>query len=108
MSVNSTSPPLPHIPPAVCLFNEKDFGGQVFCLGVGGGNLTSVQQNTAQSIRVFEGATAYLFAETGYADVSETAVTAVTADIPDLSSVPYGTNGNFAGTVKVLWIAAGN
>ena len=105
MSVTATSPPLPPIPPAVCLFNEKDFGGQVFCLGVGGGNLTSVQQNTAQSIRVFGGATAYLFAETRYTDVSETAVK---ADIPDLSSVPYGTNGNFAGKVKTLWIAAGN
>ena len=39
------------------------------------------------------------------ADVSETAGT---ADIPDLSSVPYGTNDNFAGKVKALWIAAGN
>ena len=80
-------------------------GGYAFCLGVGGGNLTSVQQNTAQSIRMFGGATAYLFAETRYADANETAVT---ADIPDLGSEPYGTNGNFAGKVKALWIAAGN
>lgn len=54
---------------------------------------------------MFGGATAYLFAETRYADANETAVT---ADIPDLGSEPYGTNGNFAGKVKALWIAAGN
>ena len=54
---------------------------------------------------MFGGATAYLFAKTGYADASETAVT---ADVPDLSSVPYGAKGNFAGKVKALWIAAGN
>ena len=88
----------------VCLFDEKNFGGQFFCLGVGGGSLTSAHQHTAQSIREFGGTTAYLFAETGYADASETAVT---VDVPDLSSEPYGTNNNFAAKVKALWIRAG-
>ena len=102
MIVNATSPPMQTpVPPAACLFSEPNFTGQVFCLGLGGGNLTSQQANTAQSIRVFGGATAYLFAETGYADGSETPVT---TDVKDLKSEPYGTNDNFSGKVKAVWV----
>ena len=50
---------------------------------------------------LFGGATAYLFAESGYADGSETAVS---TDVEDLKSEPYGVNENFSQRVKAVWI----
>ena len=50
---------------------------------------------------LFGGATAYLFAESGYADGSETAVS---TDVADLKSEPYGVNENFSQRVKAVWI----
>ena len=98
MLVNTTSLPQP---PAACLFSLPNFSGQVFCLGLGGGNLSATQSNTAQSVLLFGGATAYLFAESGYADGSETAVS---ADVADLKSEPYGVDESFSQRVKAVWI----
>ena len=98
MIVNTTSLPQP---PAACLFSLPNFSGQVFCLGLGGGNLTASQSNTAQSIMLFGGATAYLFAESGYADGSEMAVS---TDVADLKSEPYGVDETFSQRVKAVWI----
>ena len=101
MAVTTASPPLPPAPPAACFFSQTNFNGQLFCLGLGGGNLSDQQRNTAQSVRVFGGAKVYLFAQSGYGDGSETAIS---SDIADLRSEPYGTNDNLAGKVKAVWI----
>lgn len=63
--------------------------------------MTASQSNTAQSIMLFGGATAYLFAESGYADGSETVVS---TDIADLKSEPYGVDETFSQRVKAVWI----
>ena len=39
------------VPPAVCFWSEKGFGGEVFCLGAGGGNLTGVESSAVVSVR---------------------------------------------------------
>ena len=98
MLVNTTSLSQP---PAACLFSLPNFSGQVLCLGLGGGNLTASQSNTAQSVMLFGGATAYLFAESGYADGSETAVS---TNVADLKSEPYGVDETFSQRVKAVWI----
>ena len=43
----------------------------------------------------------YLFAESGYADGSEMAVS---TDITDLQSEPYGVDETFSQRVKAVWI----
>ena len=79
--------------------------GQVFCLGLGGGNLTGGQRDSVQSVKVFGGARVYLFADSGYADGSETLVT---MDVEDLTSLPFGRDENLAGRVKGVWVAGGS
>ncbi|MCJ1275368.1 hypothetical protein MMC21_003171 [Puttea exsequens] len=105
MSVFAPSPPLPPLPPTTCLFSSPKFVGQVFCLGLGGGNLTGGQRDSVQSVKVFGGARVYLFADSGYADGSETLVT---MDVEDLTSLPFGRDENLAGRVKGVWVAGGS
>ena len=95
--VSSTQPP----PPAACLFTKVQYGGDVFCLGSGGGNLTDVQANAAHSIQVLGGATVWIYAST-YGDGGGQRLS---ASVPDLGTEPYGTGGNFGGQVKALWIS---
>ena len=95
-----TSPQLP--PPAACLFTKAQYGGDVFCLGPGGGNLTGVQTNSAHSIQVLGGATVWIYAST-YGDGGGQKLT---VSVPDLGTEPYGTEGNFGGQIKALWISA--
>ena len=90
-------------PPAACFFSKTGYHGDVFCLGVGGGNITDAGAGKTNSIMMYGNAIAYLF-PIGYANQGEIKVT---ASIPDFSTEPYGTNDNFTNKVMAAWITAG-
>ena len=104
MDVFAPSPPLPFLPQAACFFSQSNSSGQVFCLGLGDRDLSNGQKNSIQSLRVYDGATAYAFVETGYADNSETAIT---TDNADLKSRLYSTSKNLPWKIEAFWIKAG-
>ena len=89
-------------PPGVCLHTKNNFEGDVACFGVGGANLTSPAAGKANSIRMIGKATAWIYGAK-YGDLGGVQIT---TSVADLSSVPYGSEKSFAGTVQALWIQA--
>lgn len=97
-SVYVPAPP----PPSACLFTKPQYGGDQYCYGVGGGDLAAPVANTANSIQVSGGATVWIYAA-AYGDGGGQKLT---LSVPDLSTEPYGPDGNFGGKVMALWIQA--
>ena len=88
--------------PICCLFTGTQYGGNVICLGVGGGPLPSQWQDQAQSLQCFNGGQVRLFGKE-YGDSGESPGI---SQVDDLANQPYG-NGNFAKAVKAVWIEKG-
>jgi len=87
-------------PPAACFFTKPQYRGDVFCIGPGGANFSGAEANVAQSVGVYGGATAWIYA-LAYGDAGGQKLS---ASVPDLSTEPYGTGGNFGGKVVGAWI----
>ena len=85
-----------------CFFAGTQYGGNVICLGVGGGPLPSQWQDQAQSLQCYNGGQAPLFGKE-YGDAGESPGI---SKVADLANQPYG-NGNFAKAVKAVWIEKG-
>lgn len=90
----------PSAPACICLFSETNYLGNVKCYGAGGGPVDSYVQNKAQSLIVRGGANVWLFADS-YGDAGGAQTN---TDIADLTGLPYGDNGNFAGKIKALYV----
>lgn len=69
-------------------------------MGPGGANFSGAEVNVAQSVGVYGGATAWISA-LAYGDAGGQKLS---AGVPDLSTEPYGTGGNFGGKVVGAWI----
>ena len=87
--------------PALCLYTEPNFTGQVVCGGPGGGDVPDNIKNKSQSLRLHGGASAWIYAQY-YGDLGGERVA---ADVPNLATHTYGPdNGNFAQRIVALWI----
>lgn len=90
--------------PICCLFSGTQFGGNVWCVGVGGGDALPQWTNIAQSVSCHDGGNVWLYAQT-YGD---TGGALVTGNVEDLSNEPYGNKkGTFSKNVKALWVLKG-
>ena len=91
--------PSPLPPPVACMFTETQFAGDVTCVGVGGGNMTEGAGKVA-SVGIFGGARVTLYPNR-YGDAGSQTFT---VSLPDLASVPHGTNGTLKGLVKAVLV----
>ncbi|KAK4697792.1 COMPASS component SWD3, partial [Lecanoromycetidae sp. Uapishka_2] len=91
--------------PVCCLFSEPQFGGNVWCVGVGGGPTLPQWSDIPQSVSCHGGGNVWLYADT-YGD---TGGALVQGNVEDLSNEPYGPNkGTFSKNVKALWVLKGH
>lgn len=87
--------------PVCCLFSGTQFGGNVWCVGVGGGPTLPQWSDVAQSVSCHNGGNVWLYAQS-YGD---TGGALVRGNVEDLSNEPYGNNkGTFSKNVKALWV----
>ena len=87
-----------------CLFSGTQFGGNVWCVGVGGGDTLPQWKDVAQSVSCHNGGNVWLYAQS-YGD---TGGALVQGNVEDLSNEPYGNNqGTFSSNVKALWVLKG-
>ena len=91
------------LPPLACLFTEVDYHGDVTCVGVGGGNMTSGASKVA-SVGIYGGATVTLYPK-GYGDPGSQTFT---VSVPDLATVPYGVNEALKGMVMAVLVQGEN
>ena len=94
-------PSLPQ-PAAACFYSKPRYRGDVFCMGPGGANFSGPEIKLAQSVGIFGNATAWIYAQ-AYGDSGGQKLS---ASVPDLSTEPYGTGGNFSQRVVAAWIYA--
>lgn len=90
-------------PPAACFFTKPQYRGDVFCMGLGGAPFEGPDVNVAYSVGLYGGANVWIYAQS-YGDAGGQKLT---ASVPDLSTEPYGTGGNFGGKVVAAWIYVG-
>ena len=87
--------------PVCCLFSLPSFNGNVWCAGVGGGDVLPQWKNEAQSVSCHAGANVWLYANS-YGDIGGALVK---GDVEDLKNQPYGNKkGTFSKKVKAMWI----
>ena len=89
------------VPPIACLFTKSHYGGDVTCVGVGGGNMTEGKDQVA-SVAIYGGASVTLYPN-AYGDPGGQSFT---VSVPDLTSVPYGTNSSLIDNVAAVLVLA--
>ena len=90
--------------PVFCLFSDVSFGGNVWCVGIGGGGTLPQWKHMAQSVSCYAGANMWLYAKE-YGDVGGALIK---GDVEDLKNKPYGKGqGSFSQYVKALWVLKG-
>ena len=89
------------VPPIACLFTKSQYGGDVTCVGVGGGNMTEGKDQVA-SVAIYGGASVTLYPN-AYGDPGGQSFT---VSVPDLMSVPYGTNSSLKDNVAAVLVLA--
>ncbi len=72
-------------------------------MGLGGAPFEGPDVNVAYSVGLYGGANVWIYAQS-YGDAGGQKLT---ASVPDLSTEPYGTGGNFGGKVVAAWIYVG-
>ena len=82
-------------PPSICIISAVNFGGDVWCMGPRGTNVTPNLINQMASLRLPPGLTVWLYPKY-YGNPLDTLVS---TDVVDLVSTPYKTNSNFKGIV---------
>ena len=84
-----------------CLFTEVNFGGNVLCMGVGGGDLPDMWKDKAKSASCHHGANMWIYAD--HYDDAGGAI--IKGDVTDLASEPYGKDKDtFSERVKAAWV----
>ena len=90
--------------PVCCLFTEPNFGGNVWCMGTGGGDVLPQWKDKSQSVSCHAGAQVWLFAKE-YGDAGEALVK---DGVEDLKNLPYGKDKDtFSKKVKAIWVTKG-
>ena len=90
--------------PVCCLFTKANFGGNVWCVGEGGGDVLPQWKNKAKSVSCHGGGHFWLYADK-YGDAG---AALVRGNVEDLKSEPYGNKkGTFEGKVKAVWVLKG-
>jgi len=90
--------------PVCCLFTEPKFGGNVWCMGVGGGDALPQWKDRAQSISCHNGGQVWLYA----AEYGDAGAALIKGNVEDLKDEPYGKDkDSFSKKVKALWVLKG-
>ena len=89
------------LPPIACLFTKAQYGGDVTCVGVGGGNMTEGRGQVG-SVAIYGGASVTLYPN-AYGDPGGQSSA---VSLPDLTSVPYGTDSNLMNNVVAVLVLA--
>ena len=85
--------------PVCCLFAEPSFGGDVWCVGVGGGNTLPQWTNVPQSVSCHGGANVWLYAK----EYGDAGGALIKGNMEDLKDKPYrNSKGSFSRNVKAL------
>ena len=91
--------------PVCCLFSEVSFGGNVWCAGVGGGDMLPQWKDQPQSVSCHGGGQVWLYAD----HYNDKGGVLIKGNVDDLKYEPYGANkGSFSKNVKAMWISPGN
>lgn len=91
--------------PVCCLFAEPSFGGDVWCMGIGGGNTLPQWTNVPQSVSCHGGANVWLYAK----EYGDAGGALIKGNVEDLKDEPYGNaQGSFSKNVKALWVLNGS
>ena len=87
--------------PVCCLFSKPKFGGNVWCMGVGGGDVLPQWKNKAQSVSCHAGANAWLYGEK-YGDAGGVLIP---HNVEDLDQQPFGKDKKtMKNRVKAIWV----
>ena len=90
--------------PVCCLFSEPKFGGNVWCVGEGGGNTLPQWNNVAQSVSCHAGAQVNLYAK----EYGDCGGALTKGNVEDLKNEPFGNQKDtFSKNVKALWVVRG-
>ena len=88
--------------PVCCLFEKASFGGNVWCAGLGGGDVPKEWKDKAKSVSCHAGAQVWIYAEK-YGDAGGALIS---GNVDDLKNEVYGKDKkSFSGNVKAVWIA---
>ena len=91
--------------PCCCLFTEPQFGGNVWCPGIGGGDLPPQWKKKPQSVSCHAGGQVWLFID----HYNDDGGTLIQGNVPDLKDEQYGaTGGSFSQNVTAAWVLAGS
>ena len=89
--------------PVCCLFSEPSFGGNVWCVGVGGGETLPQWKDVPQSVSCHGGGNVWLYAK----EYGDTAGALIRGNVEDLKEQPFGNEGSFSKNLKALWVLQG-
>ena len=90
--------------PVCCLFTEPKFGGNAWCVGVGGGDVVPQWKNQAQSVSCHKPGQVWLYAK----EYGDAGALFVDGNIENLKDNLYGTDkGTFSQNVKAIWVLKG-
>ena len=92
---------VPHSPPGICLFTQKQYKGDVACYGLGATNLTDPIGTKVKSVNFKGGANVWIYSGK-YGDLTGKFLN---TDVADMEQVPDGSVFNFAGRVKAMWVS---
>ncbi|MCJ1274239.1 hypothetical protein MMC21_002034 [Puttea exsequens] len=90
--------------PVCCLFAAPQFGGNVWCVGLGGDDALPQWKDVAQSVSCHDGAQVWLYAK----EYGDPGAALVRGNVVDLKDEPYGNaKDTFSKNVKALWVSTG-
>ncbi len=91
--------------PVCCLFTQPRFGGNVWCVGVGGGDLLPQWKDQPQSVSCHNGGWVWLYAK----EYGDAGAALIRNNIEDLKIVPYGAEKDtISKKIKAIWVKAGD
>ena len=86
--------------PVCCLFSETNFGGNVWCVGEGGGDTLPQWKDKAKSVSCHKDGVARLFP----VEYGDCASATIDNNVEDLTNQRYGENENFSEKTKAVWV----
>lgn len=90
--------------PVCCLFTEPKFGGNAWCVGVGGDDVLPQWKDKAQSVSCHNGGQVWLYPK----EYGDAGAALIKGNVEDLKDEPYGNaKDTFSKNVKALWVLKG-
>lgn len=90
--------------PICCLFSEVKFGGNVWCVGIGGGDTLLQWKDQAQSVSCHNRGQVWLYTK----EYGDAGGALVKGNVEDLKDELYEKDkGTFSKNVKALWVSKG-